>query len=234
MGIRTAARLDCDGAPSALLNAYLTAKDAVVARGFAWEIDWQAERRLDRVNESEFLRECGWTVLSSGFRESVVRRCFGAISEAFLHWHSAEVIRANRESCRRTALGAFRNERKIDAILNIACFVADCGFESILRRIRQEDVRFLQTLPHIGPVTAFHLAKNLGLPVVKPDRHLRRIASAAGLGSPRELCELISEWLGEPIQVVDVVLWRYATLSSDYLSMFGAVRGPGSTSRRAG
>lgn len=206
-----------------LVDVYLTVKDAVVARGFAWEMDWQAERRFDRVHESDFLREAAWTVLSAGFRESVVRKLFGPICSAFFDWQSAALIQANRVGCRRAALHVFNNHRKVDAILDIACVVADSGFEVIRRRIQEEDVRFLQTLPYIGSITAFHLAKNLGLPVVKPDRHLQRIAKAAGFGSPRELCELISHRVGEPVQVVDVVLWRYATLFSDYVAVFTAV-----------
>ena len=218
--MRMTANAASNGAPAALLDVYLTAKEAVVARGFAWEIDWQAERRLDRIDESEFLRESAWTVLSAGFRETVVRRLFAPICDAFLGLKSAAVIQTNRVGCRRAALRVFNNHRKIDAIVDIACVVADSGFEVIRRRIQEEDVRFLQTLPYIGSITAFHLAKNLGLPVVKPDRHLQRIAKAAGFGSPRELCELISECVGEPVQVVDIVLWRYATLFSDYVAVF--------------
>lgn len=224
--------LDTNGTVSGLVELYLTAKDAVVARGYAWEMDWQAERRFDRVHESDFLRESAWTVLSSGFRESVVRKLFGAICDAFLGWRSAAVIQANRAGCRRAALHVFNNHRKVDAILDIACVVADSGFEVIRRRIQEEDVEFLQTLPYIGSITAFHLAKNLGLPVVKPDRHLQRIAKAAGFGSPQELCELISHRIGEPIQVVDVVLWRYATLFSNYVAVFTAVPRPCGPGRR--
>jgi len=209
---------------AALLDVYLAAKEAVVARGFAWEIDWQAERRLDRIGESEFLRESAWTVLSAGFREAVVRRLFGPVCEAFLGMHSATAIQANRARCRRNALKVFNNPRKVNAILDIASIIDDMGFERVRRQIEQEEVRFLQTLPYIGPITAFHLAKNLGLPVVKPDRHLQRIAAAAGFSSPLELCQLISNHLGEPVQVVDVVLWRYATLFSDYVMVFSASR----------
>ena len=221
---RMIATSDINRAPAALLDVYLTAKEAVVARGFAWEIDWQAERCLDRIDESEFLRESAWTVLSAGFRETVVRKLFVPICEAFLGLQSAAVIQANRVGCRRAALEVFNNHRKVDAILDIASVVADSGFEAIRRRIKEEDVRFLQTLPYIGSITAFHLAKNLGLPVVKPDRHLQRIAKAAGYSSPREMCELISHRLGDPVQVVDVVLWRYATLFRGYVSLFAAVQ----------
>lgn len=214
-----------DDRSAALLDVYLNAKDAVVARGFAWEIDWQAERRLDRIGESEFLRESAWTVLSAGFREAVVRRLFGPVCEAFLGMQSAAAIHANRARCRRDALKVFNNRRKVTAILDIASIVDDMGFDRVRREIEQNDVRFLLTLPYIGSITAFHLAKNLGLPVVKPDRHLQRIAAAAGFSSPLELCQLISDHLGEPVQVVDVVLWRYATLFSDYVMVFAASRG---------
>ncbi len=214
-----------DNGSAALLDVYLSAKEAVVARGFAWEIDWQAERRLDRIGESEFLRESAWTVLSTGFREAVVRRLFGPICEAFLGMRSAAAIQANRARCRRDALKVFNNSRKVTAILEIASIVEDMGFERVRRQIELDGVRFLQTLPYIGSITAFHLAKNLGLPVVKPDRHLRRIAAAAGFSSPLELCQLISDQLGEPLQVVDIVLWRYATLFSDYVVVFDASRG---------
>ena len=67
-------------------------------------------------------------------------------------------------------------------------------------------------------------SSDLGLSVVKPDRHLQRIAAAAGFSSPLELCQLISDRLGEPVQVVDVVLWRYASLFSDYVRVFAALR----------
>lgn len=211
-----------DGA--ALLDAYLTAKEAVIARGFAWEIDWQTERRLDRIDESEFLRESAWTVLSAGFREAVVRKLFVPICDAFLGMRSAALIQANRARCRRAALKVFNNRRKVNAILDIASIVDEMGFERVRRQIEHEDMRFLQTLPYIGSITAFHLAKNLGLPVVKPDRHLQRIATVAGFSSPQELCQLISDHLGEPVQVVDVVLWRYATLFSDYVMMFADSR----------
>lgn len=210
--------------PDALFDVYLNAKEALVARGFAWEIDWQAERRLDRVDEPEFLRQSAWTVLSAGFREAIVRRLFVPLCDAFLGLRSAAAIQANRAHCRRAALKVFNHKGKVNAIIDIASIVHETGFETVRRQIEQEEVRFLQRLPYVGSITAFHLAKNLGLPVVKPDRHLERIATAAGFHSPQELCQLISDSLGEPVQVVDVVLWRYATLVPDYVIEFTALQ----------
>jgi hypothetical protein len=65
-----------------------------------------------------------------------------------------------------------------------------------------------------------HLAKNLGLPVAKPDRHLVRIAGAAGYPNVDALCKDISEITQHPPSVVDVVLWRFATIQPSYLDSF--------------
>ena len=82
---------------------------------------------------------------------------------------------------------------------------------------------FLKTFDFIGPVTCYHLGKNIGLEVVKPDRHLVSIAQAAGFPTPRDLCEVISKITGDKITVVDLILWRYATLHTNYMSTFGSV-----------
>ena len=65
-----------------------------------------------------------------------------------------------------------------------------------------------------GPITSVHLSKNIGLPLAKPDRHLVRLANDFGYESAEELCEQISSLVGDSVAVVDVVLWRYATITS--------------------
>src|SRR2546425_944499 len=107
-------------ASAALARAYLLAKEFVIRKGFQREIDWQEDLSIANVTESDFLREAAWVVLCSGFRESVLSARFDRISEAFLEWKSAEQICQHRKTCRRQALGIFRNAAKIDAILTIA------------------------------------------------------------------------------------------------------------------
>jgi hypothetical protein len=63
-------------------------------------------------------------------------------------------------------------------------------------------------------VTARHLAKNIGLKVCKPDRHLCRLAIFLGEDSPESLCGRIGQIVAERIDVVDSVLWRFAILDS--------------------
>lgn len=199
------------------MESYLTARECVVAAGYAEEIDWQDHLCLDAISESDFLRESAWVILSAGMRETVIRRCFEAISNAFLSWRSADDIVRCRRTCVRGALRVFGHQAKIEAIGEVATVVATEGFAAVVDRMRTEGVDELERLPFIGPVTRFHLAKNLGLDVVKPDRHLVRMAHAAGFSSPESMCRVIADATGDRLATVDVVLWRYATLEPDYL-----------------
>jgi hypothetical protein len=202
------------------VRAYFKAKDAVINSGFEAEIAWQEQRRLDLVLESEFLREAAWVVLTSGFRESVVRGVFPELSCAFCEWASAEAITSEEQRCRRDALKIFGSHRKIDAILHTAKIVHSLGFPQVKERLLRAPMAFIRSLPFMGDITSFHLAKNLGVPVVKPDRHLVRAAQMSGFSSPGEMCGAIAQIVGDPVGVVDVVIWRYATLTSATASVF--------------
>ena len=63
-------------------------------------------------------------------------------------------------------------------------------------------------------VTAIHFGKSLGLPLVKPDRHLVRIANEHGFECPSDMCACIAKIVGDPLQVIDIVLWRYGAIRS--------------------
>jgi hypothetical protein len=124
------------------------------------------------------------------------------------------------DSCISTALKVFNHKKKISAIATIASRVDAQGFEQIKSEIALHGVSRLREFPFMGPATSFHLAKNLGMDVVKPDRHLLRITRAVGFPSPESLCREISNVVGDRIGVVDLVLWRFATLSPDYAAVF--------------
>jgi hypothetical protein len=210
-----------------LLTSYLLAKTVVVEAGFEDEIAWQEMRRLDDVDEQIFLRECAWVVLSSGMRESVVRKVFPAIETAFGQWHSAAWVVANASDCRAQALKAFGHLGKISALLDIASFVAEHGVAELLEKVALGGPNALAILPFIGPATSHHLAKNLGLDVAKPDRHLVRVAEATGHATAHELCEALGRMVGDRTAVVDLVVWRFATINPNYVSFFLQQRCPG-------
>lgn len=200
-----------------LTEAYVTARQEIIERGFGYEIDWQAQRNFEEVTESSFLEEAAWVVVSSGMKESVVRGKFPQLTRAFCDWSSARAIVEAEASCRRRALTSFAHSGKIQAILAIAKRVHRLGIEEIKRSVGSEGVDYLGSFEFIGPVTRYHLAKNLGLDVVKPDRHLTRVAVALGCSSAADLCSAIAEETGDRVAVVDLVIWRFATLRKNYV-----------------
>ncbi|MBI4965458.1 MAG: hypothetical protein HY913_19430 [Desulfomonile tiedjei] len=203
-----------------LAETYLLLKDAVIEQGFEWEIEWQARICFSEVTETDFLRESAWVVLSAGMRETVIRRKFEPISQAFYWWRSASLIADNAEVCRQEASTIFANDRKLKAITTIAERITKKGFPAFKNFVGHHGVDFIQQLPFMGPATSYHLAKNIGLDEVKPDRHLKRTAAATGYSNPRDLCEDIARIVGDRVSVVDVVLWRFATIYPNYLDYF--------------
>ena len=203
-----------------LVNRYLDAKVFIIQEGYDWEIDWQTDRSIEKLTEKEFLKEAAWVILSSGFRESVVRRLFPMISEAFLNWISATDIYLLINDCRKRATKYFKNERKINAICEIIRNVAEDGFSNIRLKIQNEGLEYIKRFPYIGPITGLHLLKNLGIQSVKPDRHLVRIANVSGFKAPQDMCEAIKDTVGDNLAEIDIVLWRYATLNTDYTNHF--------------
>ena len=214
---------------SYLVRAYNAAKCRVIEKGFIAEIEWQERTMFESVTESSFLCEAAWVVLSSGMRESIVRKLFGPITQAFCRWESAARITNEAQSCIDSALTIFRHPRKIAAIASIASRVNEIGFAQLKSEICLGGVPRLREFPFMGPATSFHLAKNLGMDVVKPDRHLVRIANAAGYGSPERLCRDLSEAVGDRIGVVDLVLWRFATFEPEYVQRFSGSMNYGHT-----
>jgi hypothetical protein len=203
----------CQPSTEELVHLYLRAKNFVIDRGFAHEIAWQSSTALAEPSPSSFVREAAWVVLSAGMSESVVRRLFSRLSVAMYGFDPVALSR-HRERARVAALTTFGHERKISAILDIAAVVSHMGPDGLRTALTEEPEPFLRSLPYIGPVTWRHLTKNLGLPMAKPDRHLVRLALAVGRESVDGLCDEIARWLGEPVAVVDLVLWRWSVLNA--------------------
>ena len=200
--------------------AYLKAKEVVLKAGFREEMLWQESVNFNGISESDFLREHAWVTLASGMSESVIRQLFHGVSSAFYYWASAKMIVENESHCRRLALNHFNNFRKIEAIINTARRITSYGFSRFKEDLRARPLELLQTLPYIGPVTCYHLAKNIGLPVAKPDRHLTRLANSVGYQDVQLFCKHISLLSGDSVPVVDIVLWRFAAITRGYLTVF--------------
>lgn len=203
-----------------LVSAYAYARSVVVDAGYLWEMEWQASRDFSRITTDAFLREASWVILASGMRETVIREKFPRIASAFMDWRCPTRIISHATQCKRAALKIFGHEPKINAILTFIAKVEQDGFDQVVADLRCDPIAYIRTFPYMGPATSYHLAKNLGLDVAKPDRHLVRIANASGCHSVDVLCAIIADFVGERINVVDIVLWRYATIDKHYAELF--------------
>ena len=203
---------------TSLGGVYQLVKREVTTRGYNDEIAWQAAQNFEEISESDLLREAAWVILCSGFKESVIRKKFSYLSLCFCDWQSAREILACKHACRDTALKSFGHKGKIDAILQTAELIEQSGFTQLKQDIKMSPLESLKRLPYIGDITAWHLAKNLGIPVAKPDRHLVRLANIMGYHDVQRFCGDVAEISGDAIHVVDLVFWRYATLVDDLSS----------------
>jgi len=198
-----------------LRQIYSLAIDLVRIEGFEWERAWQQQVDSSAFNESDLLREAAWVILSSGFKEAIVRRLFGHISLCFCDWESAREIADRKPKCVASALDVFGNERKILAIAAMAEEIHQVGFARVQREITESPYSRLKQFCMIGEITACHLAKNLGFPFAKNDRHLKRLSHALGIKDAETLCNEIAGIVGDRPHVVDVTLWRAMVIDQE-------------------
>jgi hypothetical protein len=207
-----------------LAIAYLTVKSRLIDIGFAAELDWQHEQAFVSRCDERFLAEYAWVVLSCGLSGRIVSRVFPELSIAFCGWNPLRMRKRGLSRCVAAGRKVFDNVKKLSAISYVATVLTEGANSSDWLRM-PPDPEKLRRLPFIGPVTALHLAKNLGADVSKPDRHLVRLAATLQYENSRKLCETIAARTGERVAVVDLVLWRYLSLTRDY-----ALAGAGSLS----
>lgn len=194
---------------TAAVRFFSKACSYVQSAGLTAEIVWQRNAEFDEFTESDLLREHAWVALCSGFKESVVRRVFDHVSLCFCDWESAEAIVLAGDVCCATAIESFSNRTKLSGILAVAKHVHSIGFSNFKKTVLADPINRLQQLPFIGPVTSWHLAKNLGLDVAKPDRHLVRVSESLGFRDADHLCRELAASTGEQAKVVDLIVWRF-------------------------
>jgi len=193
------------------VELFIEAYKFLVENGYESEIAW-CEKRVpfSQIDEQVFLREYAWVILNAGFRYEVIRSKWASLYKAFHRFIPFKIVE-DREQVRKNALAVFGYRRKIDAIIDMAEKIWTEGFEASFRpQIEADTLNYLATLPFIGEVTKYHLARNLGFDHIKPDRHLVRLADKYGM-TPFEMCNLIHDGIGGEIRLgtIDLVLWRF-------------------------
>lgn len=161
--------------------------------GYRSEIKWQ--RDLQPCDNSlDFRSETIWVILNSGMKEQIARLISSRIYEAIASGIDISSV--------------FGHKGKVAAIKMVWEKSGDL-FEAYTLAV--DKIGYLKTIPYIGSITCWHLAKNLGQDCAKPDRHLVRIASQYGM-TTNEMCTKLSHETGEKVSVVDIIIWRACNL----------------------
>lgn len=176
------------------VEKYYELKFWLASNGYEHEIGW-AENVSLCTNPYDFVNEAIWVIVNSGMKEQIARKIYIRIMEATKTGSQISTV-------------VFRHYGKVKAINDI---IKNCNryFEGWVKS--KYNVDYLQTLPFVGGITKYHLAKNLGLDFCKPDRHLERVAKQHHT-TPEIMCKELAEFTTDRIGVVDIVLWRACNL----------------------
>ncbi len=201
----------------ALIEAYLFAKKYIIKRGYFPEIEWQDNRDYNKIKYRDLINEATWVILSAGLSYGVVSKKFSSISIILSDFENSNTIVKNKNIIRRKILNIFNNDKKVDAILAFIDFLNKKGVEQFKKDLIVFGESYLLELPFFGPATSKHFLKNIGISISKPDRHLNRISNLCGFKSVESLCSYIEKRTEEKKSVIDLVIWRYATIDKNYL-----------------
>lgn len=161
----------------------------VRAAGYTDAINWSEDIKPPR-SAAAFASEAIYVICNSGMSNRVAVPIFRECMQALRRGRSA-----------KTVFGHPGKSQAIDDIWE--------DRHALYRKLKKADdlVAFCAALPWVGPVTKFHLAKNLGADVAKPDVHLNRLAQPSG-ETAQELCDRLARDTGYRSATVDLILWR--------------------------
>ncbi len=163
-----------------------------------------------RFSADEFAGMCAYVILAGGFSQKTAKRIHKNIME-YVYKNGADFD---------AIFQMFHNKNKVNAICKI--WENRAEFCDGFYKCATDDARiaYLTKLPHIGKITANHLARNLGIDVVKYDVWIRRLgAQYGGIRRTDELTpeikracdDMFSHMVREtnlPRGYIDVVLWK--------------------------
>lgn len=153
------------------------------------DISW-SENLKPPVDADDFASEAIFVICNSGMKNTIAVKIFAKVMAAVQGSISAFAVFGHPGKAK--AIDTIWRDR--EALLAGYLAAAD-------------KIEFCASLPWIGGITKYHLAKNFGADVAKPDVHLQRLADREGV-TAQALCERLAAATGYRTATVDVLLWR--------------------------
>jgi len=185
---------------SQLLRIYNYMKKDIITKGYGKDLEFYMNiPSLEEMTKEYFFSEYCWVVIHSGLGNKATKNIYNNF------WNN----------------GNYDFDAINHPLKNIAIRKTYSRLDKYFNQYKtsEDKLTFLDSLPHIGPKTKYHLAKNLGFNYAKPDRHLERITLFFGYNNVQKFCDVISRLSNDKIKIVDTVIWRFATLHTNYLEI---------------
>ena len=168
-----------------------------------------------QLSPDEFAYSAMYVVLAGGFSQKTAKKI-----------HQVIVKKIKKNPSTNDLLKIFNNKNKINAIVKIWDNREQYCDDFYAIKDADDKIKYLRTLSHIGKITANHLARNLGIDVVKYDIWIQRLgvlySGNSGLSQKidngkldtdiKKYCDSMFEHLVSvtnlPRGYIDVVLWK--------------------------
>lgn len=163
---------------------YLRVRARLAALGHGGDYTW-AQSVAPPATAEDLVCEYTWVVLNSGMRNTVaqgiMRRVWPALVATCAIGPSVFGHRGKAAAIESVWADRARHYQAFGVASGL-------GVPTVLA--------WCDSLPWVGPITKYHLAKNLGVDCAKPDRWLERLAAIDGSTS-HELCARLARATGD-------------------------------------
>ena len=170
-----------------------------------------------KLSGEDFASSVAYVILAAGFSQKTAKK-----------YHRIIMDKIQENQCMEDLLKIFNNKSKMNSIMRVwnNRELYKDGFYKC--KSLDEKINYLTTLPHVGKITANHLARNLGENVVKYDIWIQRLGVLYSRNSRlaikinngkldveiKQVCDDMFEHLERetklPKGYIDVVLWKSA------------------------
>ncbi len=172
---------------------YLDLKQSIIDKGFEPDIEW-AENLKICDNPIDFCFEYIFVVCNSGMKSQIAIGIYKKICKAIRSGQDISEVFGHKQKVKGIKM-MIRDHIKL--------------FQEYLKS--EDKIEFCGSVYFMGDIIKYHWAKNLGVNCIKPDRHLVRISEIYNT-KPLDMCQKLSDIIGDSLNTVDTVIWRAANL----------------------
>jgi len=204
---------------------------------------------LENISDSDIFSELCWVIYTSGFKYDIIKKYWPTIRESYCLFDVNKVASFLSDieyfSKKICEISGFNNLKKANWCIQNAKRIIELNDENenysglkgyLINLSMKKPVEIIEQVPiivdylqfkGIGQINIFHLLKNVGIKIFKPDIHVRRLLYNIGLindnnKSLRDIynaMQYLSHCTGFDIVVLDTILFNYGRFAGDFIDL---------------